>query len=48
MIEDDNLCICLACGADADCVEPDAREYKCDECGEHKVYGVQEIILMVV
>lgn len=37
---------CLACGAWKDGCEPDARKYECDECGEHKVYGAEEIALM--
>lgn len=37
---------CLACGAETDGCEPDARGYKCPECGEHKVYGAEEILIM--
>jgi hypothetical protein len=37
---------CLACGAMRDCCEPDARKYKCDECGRHTVYGAEEIAIM--
>lgn len=37
---------CLACGAEHDCVEPDARKYHCTDCGAHKVYGAEELILM--
>ena len=37
---------CLGCGATADGVEPDAREYLCDECGEHQIYGIEELLLM--
>lgn len=37
---------CLACGTEQDGVEPDARKYKCDACGAHKVYGAEEIALM--
>ena len=36
---------CIACGADHDECEPDAREYECYECGEHKVYGAAEILM---
>ncbi len=43
---DDNLGFCLACGAEAYCVEPDAREYECESCGENKVYGAEELLLM--
>jgi len=38
---------CLACGAEVLHVEPDARRYKCECCGERKVYGAEEILLMV-
>lgn len=38
---------CIACGALADGVEPDARRYKCDECGAQKVYGAEELLMMM-
>jgi hypothetical protein len=38
---------CLACGADADGCEPDARNYTCTECGEDEVFGAEEIVMMV-
>lgn len=37
---------CLGCGEDQFGVEPDARKYECDCCGEHQVYGAQEILIM--
>jgi hypothetical protein len=37
---------CVACGYTQDCCEPDAREYVCDDCGEPKVYGAEELALM--
>jgi predicted RNA-binding Zn-ribbon protein involved in translation (DUF1610 family) len=37
---------CLSCGAETDGVEPDAREYECDECGVESVYGAEEILIM--
>jgi len=37
---------CLACGAERDGCEPDAREYPCDECGENEVFGAEECLLM--
>ena len=43
----DNAGFCLACGAEADGCEPDARRYECEECGEHKVYGASELLIMV-
>jgi hypothetical protein len=44
---DDARGFCLACGAEAYNVEPDARGYKCESCGEHKVYGAEELLFMV-
>lgn len=38
---------CLKCGATAYGVEPDARNYKCDECGAMEVYGAEEVLLML-
>ena len=45
---DDNEGICLSCGEHAYGVEPDARKYPCEACGQRHVYGAQEIILMGV
>jgi hypothetical protein len=39
---------CLACGAERYQVEPDARNYPCEECGKRKVFGAQEILLSIV
>ena len=39
--------ICLACGEDAYGVEPDARKYECESCGKEKVYGCQELLMMI-
>ena len=36
---------CLACGEAAYQVEPDARRYTCEECGERQVYGLEELLL---
>ena len=41
-----NAGFCLACGEEADGCEPDARKYTCDYCGEKKVYGAEEILMM--
>lgn len=35
---------CRACGADAYGVEPDARRYECEACGELRVYGAEEFL----
>jgi len=45
---DDNLGFCLACGAEAYNVEPDARRYTCESCGKPRVYGAEELLLMGV
>jgi len=37
---------CIACGEEAYGVEPDARGYECESCGEAKVYGAEELIIM--
>ena len=37
---------CLACGEEADGCEPDARQYECEACGERKVYGIEELLMM--
>lgn len=38
---------CLACGEQSEgFCEPDAREYPCQACGESKVYGAEELVLM--
>lgn len=43
----DNPGFCMACGHEHDGVEPDARGYPCESCGEDSVYGAEELILMV-
>lgn len=43
---DSNEGFCLACGEDAQGVEPDARRYTCDSCGEPRVFGASELVLM--
>lgn len=44
----DNPGFCLACGAEAEGVEPDARRYECESCGEEAVYGASELLLHVM
>ena len=45
---DDGTGFCLRCGEECLGVEPDARRYRCDGCGELAVYGAEEILLGVV
>jgi len=42
----DYIGYCIKCGAEHYGIEPDARKYKCEECGKNTVYGAQEIIIM--
>jgi len=44
----DNPGFCVACGAEVEGVEPDARKYPCEVCGEKKVYGAEELLLSCV
>jgi len=37
---------CLACGAFGQQMEPDARRYTCDCCGEPKVFGIPELLII--
>lgn len=37
---------CHACGEDAYNVEPDARKYVCESCGQPAVHGAEETLLM--
>lgn len=41
----DNPGFCTCCGTDAEGVEPDARRYECEACGENGVYGAEELLL---
>ena len=43
---DDNIGFCLSCGEMASGVEPDAHNYECEGCGEYKVYGAEEILVV--
>jgi hypothetical protein len=43
---DDQSGFCTNCGAEQKGCEPDAREYKCDDCEQSKVYGAVELALM--
>lgn len=43
---DEYIGFCLSCGEEAYGVEPDARQYKCESCGEYRVFGAEEILIM--
>lgn len=44
----DNPGFCIACGEEADNVEPDARKYQCDFCEVRAVYGAAELAMMML
>lgn len=46
--DENDIGFCIACGAEAYGVEPDARRYECEVCGKEKVYGAQEILLACI
>lgn len=46
MTDLDNPGFCIACGLEAEGVEPDARKYKCESCGALAVYGAEELVIM--
>lgn len=43
----DNPGFCLDCGEEAEGCEPDARNYTCESCGAFRVFGAEEILIMV-
>lgn len=44
----ENCGFCTACGGEAEDVEPDAHDYKCEGCGESAVYGAEELLIYLV
>jgi hypothetical protein len=40
--------LCVECGNEQTGVEPDARKYECEACGEPAVYGAEELLLRVL
>lgn len=40
---DNDTGFCLACGEEADGVEPDAERYACLHCGAAKVFGAENL-----
>ena len=45
-LRDEYSGICLNCEEYAEGVEPDARDYECEACGEKTVYGIEEALMM--
>ena len=44
---DEDIGFCIACGAEHYGIEPDARKYTCEACDLPKVYGAEELVLML-
>lgn len=42
---DDCIGFCKACGNEQNGCEPDARNYECEVCGEHQVFGAEELLI---
>jgi len=45
--KDENAGFCVGCGTKHKGIEPDARKYTCRRCGLPKVYGSEELVLMM-
>ena len=43
-----NSGFCKACGEESEGCEPDARNYRCESCGEYQVFGAAELIIEFV
>jgi hypothetical protein len=43
----DNPGFCLICGNEAEGVEPDAQNYKCEACGAEEVFGSDELLMEI-
>lgn len=39
---------CKNCRADAEGVEPDARNYECELCGAFEVFGAEEMLMAMM
>lgn len=43
---DDNMGVCLACDELQSGCEPDAENYECESCGEPKVFGLEQALII--
>lgn len=44
----DNPGFCTGCGAEAEGVEPDARNCRCESCGRPAVFGAEELLIRLM
>lgn len=45
-LDESMIGICLHCKSERLECEPDARKYRCEDCGRQEVYGVSELLIM--
>lgn len=45
-LEEDHFGMCLACGKEHYNCEPDASKYTCKMCGERKVEGLANLLML--
>ena len=43
-----NTGFCISCGEEHEGIEPDAEGVECEHCGESKVYGAEQLLLLNV
>ena len=44
---DEYIGFCLACGAEHEGIDLDAHGVECEVCGKPKVYGAEELVLLL-
>lgn len=44
----DNPGFCITCGNEQGGCEPDMIDGECEACGEHTVYGAEELLMMLM
>jgi DNA-directed RNA polymerase subunit RPC12/RpoP len=45
MFGTEDVGMCLECGHEQHGVEPDARDYACQQCGTKAIFGAQELMM---
>ncbi len=48
MFGDGMVGLCISCGEEQIPVEPDAEDVHCEACGDPRVFGAEQLLLMVV
>jgi len=38
--------LCISCGSERECTEPDAEGYDCPGCGENSVVGAEQLLFV--